>query len=82
MKQILWEWGFWRILLQARVSPADDMYYDIVSTACPNFALEKPALQEMVEARDHYLHLLRGHPELTGVGMEYGWGCLKQIIQA
>ena len=76
MKQIIWERGLWRpgmvrskteaeikrILLQDGVPPADDMHYDIVLAACPDFALEKSALQAMVEARGHYLHLLHALP--------------------
>ena len=76
MKQIIWERGLWipgmvrsrteaeikRILLQDGVPPADNMYYDIVLAACPDFALEKSALQAMVEACGHYLHLLHALP--------------------
>ena len=76
MKQIIWERGLPRpgmmrskpeaeiksILLQDGVPPADDMHYDIVLAACPDFALEKSALQAMVEARGHYLHLLHALP--------------------
>ena len=62
-----------RILLQDGVPPADDMYYDKVLAACPDFALEKSALQEMLEAPCH--------PELTGMGMEYGLGCSKKYFR-
>jgi hypothetical protein len=96
IKQILWERGLWRpgmvrsktdaeikrILLQDGVPPADDMYYDKVLAACPDFALEKSALQEMVEARGHILiYSVACHPELAGVGMEYGWGCSKKYFR-
>ena len=36
-----------RILLQDGVPPADDINYDKVLAACPDFALDQSALQEM-----------------------------------
>ena len=70
-----------RILLQDGVPPADNMYYDIVLAACPDFVLEKSALQAMVEARGHYLHLLHALP-VNGRGHGVRLGLFKKIIQA
>ena len=96
-KQIIWERGLWRpgivrskpeaeikrILLQDGVPRADDMYYDIVLAACPDFALEESALQAIVEARGHYLHLLHALPSRAyGRGHGVRLGSLKKIIQA
>ncbi len=71
-----------RILLQDGVPPADDMYYDKVLVASPDFALEKSALQEMVEARS-YLDLLRGlSPRACGRGNGVRLRLIKKILQA
>ena len=72
-----------RILLQDGVPPADDINYDKVLAACPDFALEKSALQAIVEARGHYLHLLHALPSRAcGRGHGVRLGLLKKIIQA
>jgi hypothetical protein len=56
--------------------------YDKVLSTCPDFALEKSALQEMVESRGHILiYSVTCHPELAGVGVEYGWGCSKRFFR-
>ena len=44
-----------------------------VLSSCWDFAHEKTALEELVEARDHILRMcVKGHPEIAGVGVEYG----------
>ena len=58
--------------------------YDKLLAACPDFGLEKSAfkLQKTVEARGHILiYSVPCHPELAGVGMEYGWGCSKKYLR-
>jgi hypothetical protein len=41
----------------------DDMCYDKVLAACPDFGVERSALQEMVEARRHFLiYFVPCHP--------------------
>ena len=58
------------------------MYYDKLLEACPDFALEKSALQEMLEAHGHILiYSVPCHPELAGVGMEYGLGCSEKYFR-
>ena len=86
IKQILWERGLWkagmvrsktpteikRLILLRLEPPSNDMCYDKVLSACTDFALEKTALEEMIESRGHILiYSVACHPELAGVGVEY-----------
>ena len=53
-----------------------------VLSSCWDFAHEKTALEELVEARDHILRMcVKGHPEIAGVGVEYAWGRSKQVYR-
>jgi hypothetical protein len=58
------------------------MYYDKLLAACPDFAFEKSALQEMLEAHFHILiYSVPCHPAHAGVGWEYGWVCSKKYFR-
>ena len=93
IKQILWERGLWKagmvrsktpteikqLMLLRLEPPSNDMCYDKVLSACTDFALEKIALEEMIESRGHILiYSVAGHPQLAGVAVEYCWGCSKR----
>ena len=86
IKQILFERGLWKagmvrsktpaeikqLMLLRLEPPSNDMCYDKVLSACTDFALEKTALEEMIESRGHILiYSVACHPELAGVGVEY-----------
>ena len=58
------------------VSP--DLDAHAVLSACPDFAFERTALQNIIEARGHILlPSVVCTPETAGGGIEYAWGKLK-----
>ena len=58
------------------VSP--DLDAHAVLSACPDFAFERTALQNVIEARGHILlPSVVCTPETAGGGIEYAWGKLK-----
>ena len=51
---------------------------DSVLSACVDFKNQKGALQTLVESRGHILLMSpKCHPEVAGLGVEYGWGKSK-----
>ena len=49
---------------------------------CEDFKNEVGALEQIVIERGHLLIMSpKGHPELAGVGIEYGWGHAKYLFR-
>jgi hypothetical protein len=53
-----------------------------VLSMCTDFAEEWSAFKKIVHDRGHILRTSpKGHPELAGVGVEYGWGGSKLVYR-
>jgi hypothetical protein len=89
MQQVLWERGLWKKGMIQKIDVDKDkkgrgidMSMSHVLSMCTDFAEEWSAFKKIVHDRGHILRTSpKGHPELAGVGVEYGWGGSKLVYR-
>ena len=89
MQQVLWERGLWVRGMVQRINVDKDkkcrgldMSMSHVLSMCTDFVEEWSAFKKLVHDRGHVLLTSpKGHPELAGVGIEYGWGGSKLVFR-
>jgi hypothetical protein len=70
------------LTVQRKKLPDNNLSYDYVLGACPDFRGEKSALSELIESRGHILLLsVKCHPEMAGCGIEFCWGMSKRVFR-
>jgi hypothetical protein len=89
MKQVLWERGLWvKDMVQKIDVDKDkkcrglDMSMSHILSMCTDFVEEWPAFKKLIHDMGHILQTSpKGHPEMAGVGIEYGWGGSKMVFR-
>jgi hypothetical protein len=89
MKQVLWELGLWvKDMVQKIDVDKDkkcrglDMSMSHVLSMCTDFVEEWPAFKKLIHDMGHILQTSpKGHPEIAGARIEYGWGDSKMVFR-